>query len=201
MLESEIKSRPKYPGLKPDLQAKQNLMVADAGGSEAIADLAKKVDQEFLSRTTVILCRAGGNGTDPLERLKSLGITDIAVFPTIETAISRLDGVLDKALMSTRLYVAGTEPLIGLVEKTAMAHGVGHSSIYKEHRGSLKRRVQCVHCKGITENVTTNPVICAHCGYSLLVRDHYSRRHAAFQGVRIDADAPGNIPEEKADYL
>ena len=57
------------------------------------------------------------------------------------------------------------------------------------------RRVQCVHCKGITENVSTDPFVCSHCGLNLFVRDHYSRRLAAFQGVNIDAEDPGQVPE------
>jgi hypothetical protein len=57
-----------------------------------------------------------------------------------------------------------------------------------------------VHCKGFTENVTTNPVACAHCGLTLLVRDHYSRRIGAFQGVCVDAEAPGEVPEMKVDF-
>jgi dimethylamine monooxygenase subunit C len=54
--------------------------------------------------------------------------------------------------------------------------------------------MQCVHCKGITEDVTTNPARCSHCGLMLLVRDHYSRRIGAFQGVCIDAEVPGDVP-------
>jgi hypothetical protein len=34
----------------------------------------------------------------------------------------------------------------------------------------------------------------------LFVRDHYSRRLAAYQGVCIDAEDPGNIPEVKGIY-
>ncbi len=44
------------------------------------------------------------------------------------------------------------------------------------------------------ENVTTNPVICSHCGLNLLVRDHFSYRLGAFQGVCIDAEVPGEAP-------
>jgi DNA-directed RNA polymerase subunit RPC12/RpoP len=62
------------------------------------------------------------------------------------------------------------------------------------------RRVQCVHCKGFTENVTTNPVKCTHCSLTLMVRDHYSRRLAAFQGVCVDAEVPGEVPEMEALY-
>ena len=61
--------------------------------------------------------------------------------------------------------------------------------------GSTLRRVQCVHCKGVTEAVRTDPFVCSHCGLSLYVRDHYSRCLAAFQGVCIDAEEPGNIPQ------
>ena len=55
------------------------------------------------------------------------------------------------------------------------------------------------HCvvmpgKGITENVATDPFPCSHCGLHLYVRDHYSRRIAAFQGVNIDAEDPGLVP-------
>ena len=96
--------------------------------------------------------------------------------------------------MGTRLYLAGTEGLIGQAMRVATEAGMDHGAIETEHRGSLARRVQCVHCKGITEAVTTQPVTCAHCGLTLLVRDHYSRRIAAFQGVCIDAEEPGVVP-------
>jgi hypothetical protein len=101
--------------------------------------------------------------------------------------------------MGTRLYVAGTEGFIGQALQVAMELGVDPASVLTEHCGSLARRVQCVHCKGITENVTANPVSCSRCGLALFVRDHYSRRIGAFQGVNIDAEAPGTAPapEEK----
>ena len=90
--------------------------------------------------------------------------------------------------MGLRLYLSGTEGLIGQAMQAALEAGIDHSSIQTEHRGSLARRVQCVHCKGITEDVTTQPARCSHCGLLLLVRDHYSRRIAAFQGVCINAE-------------
>jgi predicted RNA-binding Zn-ribbon protein involved in translation (DUF1610 family) len=60
--------------------------------------------------------------------------------------------------------------------------------------------MQCVHCKGITEDVDVDPFQCAHCGLHLFVRDHYSRRLAAYQGVCIDAEDPGNVPPSKGIY-
>jgi DNA-directed RNA polymerase subunit RPC12/RpoP len=75
-----------------------------------------------------------------------------------------------------------------------MQFEIDPGSIRTEHRGSRARRVQCVHCKGINEDVSFSPVRCAHCGLLLLVRDHYSRRIGAFQGVNVDAEAPGTAP-------
>jgi hypothetical protein len=200
MLVSGIKSRPTYRGLQPDRFAKENIVVTDAPGCEAVIDMVRQADDDFATRLTILLCRIGVNGKDPVEALKPLGAARLWVFPTLETGIARLNGALSTARMSTRLYAAGTEPLIGSVISTALKHGIAHNSVFTEHRGSLRRRVQCVHCKGLTDNVTTNPVKCAHCGLTLIVRDHYSRRHAAFMGVCIDAEAPGEIPEAKAEF-
>ena len=86
------------------------------------------------------------------------------------------------------------EGLMGQAMQAALEAGIDHTSIQTEHRGSLARRMQCVHCKGITENVTTQPATCSHCGLLLLVRDHYSRRLAAFQGVCINAEDRSEIP-------
>ena len=83
---------------------------------------------------------------------------------------------------------------MGQAEREIMMTGLPFAALQKEHRGSTLRRVQCVHCKGITENVALDPFACSHCGLHLFVRDHYSRRIAAFQGVNIDAEDPGLVP-------
>jgi predicted RNA-binding Zn-ribbon protein involved in translation (DUF1610 family) len=89
---------------------------------------------------------------------------------------------------------------MGQAQNEAMKAGIPHTAIQTEHRGSVARRMQCVHCKGITENVETDPFVCSHCGLNLFVRDHYSRRLAAYQGVCIDAEDPGNVPDAKGIY-
>ena len=43
------------------------------------------------------------------------------------------------------------------------------------------------------ENVTP----CPGCGAQLFVRDHFSRRLAAFMGVKVDAEAPGEFPRRR----
>ena len=109
--------------------------------------------------------------------------------------MQRLRHVLANAHQGLQVYLTGTEGLMGQAQNEAMQAGIPHTSIQTEHRGSVARRMQCVHCKGITEDVMTVPFVCSHCGLNLFVRDHYSRRLAAYQGVCIDAEDPGNVPE------
>ena len=190
MLVSGIKSRPKYATLEPDPFAKFNLVLADGDGFHAAVRLLERADRQFRSRT-VILCVGAGQAAG---RLRDLQVDRIHLLPTTATLLVRLDRFLDTAKMGIRLYVAGIEGLIGQVIQHAESFGIDHKSVVTEHCGSLARRIQCVHCKGITENVTTNIARCGHCGIDLLVRDHYSRRYAAFMAVSVDAEAPGNVP-------
>lgn len=193
-------SRPVYPGLVPDMHAKHNLIVTEGEGAEAVLGLAKKTSAEFFARTTILYCPAGSAGADHEAALAKLNPKHFWVLPSLPTVMFRLKGVLATADMGTRLYAAGTEPFIGSVIQEALTAGIDFKSVLTEHRGSAKRRVQCVHCKGMTENVTTNPVVCSHCGINLFVRDHYSRRLGAFQGVIIDAEEPGSAPPPEEIY-
>ena len=196
---STIKSRPVYPGLSPDLNARSNIVISDKAGAAAVAELLSRADAAFAQRTTIVV--ADTLSEAEAQTLKTeLSPAAIEIVPTLTAGIARLRDFLDASPMGLRLYAAGSEPLIGSVVQAAAEYGIDHLSIKTEHRGSLMRRVQCVHCKGFTENVTTNIVTCSHCGLSLFVRDHYSRRLAAFQGVCIDAEVPGDVPRTEAIY-
>lgn len=200
MLPEGILSRPVYPGLTADPCAKHNLMIAEGEGAAAVIELAQKTSPDFWPRTTILYCPSGSAGKDYEGALADLRPKALWVLPSLTTVMFRLKGVLATADMGTRLYVAGTEPFIGSAIQEALAVGIDHKSVITEHRGSAKRRVQCVHCKGFTEDVTTNPVKCAHCGINLFVRDHFSRRLGAFQGVIIDAEEPGSAPAPQEIY-
>lgn len=190
-----IRSRPVYARLEPR-PGQLHLMVADGEGADALVDMLAKANNssEILTSAHVIYA-PGPNGTDRTDALKALGARQFFRAPTIPALLPRLIRVLADAHMGTQFYLAGTEGLIGQAEREIMATGFPMGAIQKEHRGSTVRRVQCVHCKGITENVATDPFKCSHCGLNLFVRDHYSRRIAAFQGVNIDAEDPGLVPE------
>src|SRR4029079_6503889 len=107
MLVAGIKSRPVYRGLRPDLFAKQNIVVTDAAGCEPVLDMMKLADEGFPARPTILLCGTGGErpsichsrqagqSKDPRDVLNPLGFANIWSFPTSETATSRLNAALN----------------------------------------------------------------------------------------------------------
>lgn len=196
LIQPTIKSRPVYGALSPQ-PGTEHLLIADAEGAEAILDLAKSAPDGFFGAAEIVyIPRASGDRY--LAALHGLKPARFYEGPSIHAALPRLKQTFATAHMGLRLYLAGTEGLIGQAMQAALEAGIDHSSMQTEHRGSLARRVQCVHCKGVTEDVTTQPVTCSHCGLLLLVRDHYSRRLAAFQGVCINAeDQSEKVPVEE----
>lgn len=191
-----IKSRPVYGELSPR-PGTAHLVIVDGEGAGAVTDLLARAGdgRAALLAAMHILYTPGPNGTDQWPALQALGAAQAFRAPTFATLLPRLQKVLADAHMGTQFYLAGSEGLMGQAEREIMATGFPFADVQKEHRGSTVRRVQCVHCKGITENVKTDPFRCSHCGLMLFVRDHYSRRIAAFQGVNIDAEEPGNVPQ------
>ena len=191
-----IKSRPTYGTLEPR-SGTAHLFIADAEGGEAILDVCAK-DSSIAEKAHVISIPKGQD--DLAEKLSALNPAQMYVGPSFEASIQRIRHVLQEAKMGLQIYLSGTEGLMGQAQNEAMNAGFPHSAIQTEHRGSVARRMQCVHCKGITEDVETDPFVCSHCGLNLFVRDHYSRRLAAYQGVRVDAEDHGNVPEPKGIY-
>lgn len=190
-----IRSRPVYAPLEPR-SASLHLIIADGEGAGAVVDLLGKANDrsDMLAAAHVMYC-PGPDGTDDTAKLQDLGAAQFFRAPSIPALLPRLARVLSAAHMGTQFYLAGSEGLIGQAEREIMNTGFPHASVQKDQRGSTVRRVQCVHCKGITENVAIDPFKCSHCGLNLFVRDHYSRRIAAFQGVNVDAEDPGLVPE------
>jgi hypothetical protein len=122
------------------------------------------------------------------------GVVGLRLFPTEAELLAELDRALSGCAMGTRLYVAGSESFLGSAVQVAMKYNLNRDELQCEHSGSAARRVYCIHCKTSNENVRTNIVKCAGCARHLFVRDHYSRRLAAFMGVMADAESPGELP-------
>ncbi|MGR9168062.1 dimethylamine monooxygenase subunit DmmA family protein [Rhizobium leguminosarum] len=201
MLVAGIKSRPVYTGLTIQPRARRHIFALEGEGAKALLDQQPALDETALARSEILYVARGSQGTGLDEALRRLGADMFFTAPTIATLLFRLKGSLATAHMGTRLYLSGTEGFIGQAMLVALDYGIDHASVITEHRGSLARRVQCVHCKGITDDVSTSPFACSHCGLPLLVRDHYSRRLAAFQGVNIDAEEPGSAPDPEELFL
>lgn len=190
-----IKSRPVWGSLSVRAVGSAHLFIADAQGAEAIIGVARP---EVMKRAHVIYVARRTTGFS--DRLRALNPRQFYEGPSYAAASSRIHKTLADAKMGLQVYLTGTEGLMGQALRAAMEAGVPHTAIQTEHRGSTARRMQCVHCKGITEDVETDPFQCSHYGLNLFVRDHYSRRLAAYQGVCIDAEDPGNVPPSKGIY-
>ena len=175
------------------MDAQSHLFVADDAGADAILRLKSEVD--FQNSEIIYVSTTDDNGW--VEKLAALHCPRLYVGPSAAAAMPRLTRSLQRLRMGTQIYIAGSESFLGLATMITMQAGIDHQALQTEHQGSRARRMQCVHCKGITEGVTTQPAQCAHCGLLLLVRDHYSRRIGAFQGVNINAEDPSEIPAKE----
>ncbi len=190
-----IYTRPVYGTLAPR-DGVAHLMIADAEGAEALLDLEKSAPGTLAKSHVIFISK----GTSFGENLAATKPAQFYIGPTWEASLSRIRRVLSDAHVGMQVYLAGTEGMMGQAMREATEAGIPYNAIQTEHRGSTARRMQCVHCKGITEDVETDPFTCAHCGLNLYVRDHYSRRMAAYQGVCVDAEDPGKVPPKKGIY-
>lgn len=190
---SQFDSRPTYGRLALDPRAKAHLIAAEDEGAGAILDVFAGAS-EARARAILLYAETDERRAPRSDSLARLGWAAFHSAASRSALLVGLDGVLDAATMGTRLYAAGSESFVGAVIARAAGFGVVPQSVIAETRGSPARRVQCVHCKHVAEAVTASPYTCPGCGQSLLVRDHFSRRLSAFQGVRVDAEVPGDIP-------
>ena len=226
MLVTGIKSKPVYAPLQADLRGRYHLMLGMGVGAapllRVIAEM-RAASAQSLKNTRVLfvpdaraMLNAGAgleSGSTPaadtakadapwaVEQFEAAAVGDVQAFPGTTALLERFRAILGQSLMGTRLYVAGPESFMGLVMKIALEFNLNKDEIRAEECGSLARRVYCIHCRATTENVRTNIVRCVECERWLLVRDHYSRRLAAYMGVMVDAEAPGELPPLKEVFL
>lgn len=183
-------SRPVYAPLEPR-PCRSALMIVDDAGAAALVALAEKAP-ELMPKATVLHVQDGFSMAPALRALNPASLVEIASTAALSPALGQ---VLARAEMGLQAFLAGSEGLIGQAQAQLLAAGLPLGAIQGEHRGTAARRMQCVHCKTIAEDVTTDPYTCPGCGRALYVRDHFSRRLGAFQGVCIDAETPGDVPE------
>jgi hypothetical protein len=221
MLVTGIKSKPVYAPLRADTRGRFHLMLGVGEGEAPLLRVLREMQSQApqaLDATRVLLApgppapgapsAAGAAAVDdgtgatadagaPLQALgvfAELPLREVRSFSAVPPLLAELRSLLDGALMGTRLYVAGPESFIGLAMKIALEFNLNKDEVRAEQVGTLARRVYCVHCRATTENVRTNIVRCLGCDRWLLVRDHYSRRLAAYMGLMVDAEVPGELP-------
>ncbi len=213
MLVTGIKSKPVYAPLQADIRGRYHLMLGMGVGAAPLLRVISEMRTaaaQSLKNTRVLFVPDPGNGTaaggqtgtaPEIEQFSSASVGDLQQFAGIPALLERFRTILGQSLMGTRLYVAGPESFIGLVMKLALEFDLNKDEIRAEECGTLARRIYCIHCRAITEEVRTNIVRCVGCARWLLVRDHYSRRLAAYMGVMADAEAPGELPPLKEVFL
>jgi hypothetical protein len=170
-IDQTIKSRPLYKPLRLDPAGRAHLAATD---HPVFPDAA---------------CEA------PLQGAEFWVVAEgIGGFPSAPALLAALTERMAAERTGFRLYAAGTEGFLWDVANAARDAGLAEGEFFLAHAGSLCRRVYCTHCKAMIENVSTNLVCCSGCGAMLFVRDHFSRRLAAFMGVQVDAEQPGMLP-------
>jgi dimethylamine monooxygenase subunit C len=201
MLITGIKSKPVYAPLRADAGGRYHLMLGFGPGGTALLRVLGEMQSsapQALKSTRVLIVP---DAPQTVDQFKPFGVAELNRFDDAASLLKTFRIVLDESFMGTRLYVAGPESFIGLAMKIALEFDLNKDEIRAEEMGTLARRVYCVHCRATTEEVRTNIVRCAGCARWLLVRDHYSRRLAAYMGVMVDAEAPGELPPIKEVYL
>jgi len=208
MLVTGIKSKPVYAPLRADPRGRYHLMLGLGVGEVALLRVLREMQEsalEGLARTRVLLLPAPAVGdasaAEARREIERLPLQEMRAFPDVPSLLGEFKSVLVDSLMGTRLYVAGPESFIGLAMKVALEFNLNKDEIRAEELGTQARRVYCIHCRATTENVRTNIVRCLGCERWLLVRDHYSRRLAAYMGVMVDAEAPGALPPIKEVFV
>lgn len=192
MLITGIKSRPIYDVLTPLIDGQHHLIAGQGSGGQALLRLLKEMPKH--ASIQVLYSIESFSGQYYQDQLQALDI-DLQLYPSNQDLVDDLHAILARSKMGTRLYLAGSESFIGIAMQAATLINLNKDEVLREHCGSFVRRVWCVHCDGYSENVTQRVFSCSHCHTTLVVRDHYSRRLAAFQAVKADAEVPGEYPQ------
>ena len=194
MLITGIKSRPVYDRLEPLPGGLHHIIAGQGSGGRAMLRLLDEMAAS-AGPITLLYSQESFSGQDFLGQLQQHPQLPLHVHSSNQALIEALRTLLAEPRMATRLYLAGSESFLGSAMQVATHFDLNRDEVLREHSGTLVRRVWCVHCDTYTENVTQRVYDCPGCGVTLVVRDHYSRRLAAFQAVKADAEVPGELPE------
>lgn len=193
---SPNKSRPVYAPLDADVHGTEHWFITSGATDEdrarAVAALSRVAPLEVWAVQADASRAGAGSLHTPAGATRR--------FDDEESLLAALEPAMRDACIGIRIYVLGSEPFIWSVRQLAERYAIAPEAVRVAHSGSLYRRVYCIHCRMLNEHVTSNVVACEGCGRHLFVRDHFSRRLAAFMGVQADAEMPGELPEREQIY-
>ena len=155
-----MKSKPVYAVLELDRTARRHLFLTQ--GQEGLVAAQRTLAASFPVDAALVVL------DDPSSRE------------------ARMSEALAKVGMETAFYIAGPELFLWQTANCLRLAGVENRRIQQEVAGSVARRVYCVICGKMNEQVTTTIHRCQHCGLELTVRDHFSRPLEAYMGVIAD---------------
>ena len=182
MLITGIKSRPVYDLLQPMAGGLRHLIAGQGSGGTAMLRLIQEMTPAQRQNSTLLYSTESFSGHNHLDALQQCSVAALRVFETNQALLDALRTLLGDAFMGTRLYLSGSETFIGTAMQAANAVDLNRDEVLREH------------CDTYTENVTQRLFTCPGCDLNLIVRDHYSRRLAAFQGIKADGEVPGQLP-------
>lgn len=194
MSDQGIKSKPAYGRIAGDKAARYQLLLVEGADIPAEA-LAEGIHPSAFETWTVARASAL-----PAAPIMDEAPGAVRPFRSARHLMSALEERLDRETMGLRVYAIGTEPFLWDAFNIAAAAGLSGQETQFAHVGPKARRVYCVHCRTMSEGVTTSIFACEGCGAPLFVRDHFSKRLAAYMGVQVDAEAPGEVPAAEELY-
>jgi hypothetical protein len=194
MADQGIKSRPIYAPVGVDATGARHLLLSETAEPPAAA---LRMELGAFDDVWTIAFDPRSPSTPFMDRISG---GRRHVFRSKALMLDALDQRLARETMGLRLYGVGSETFLADVQARGAAAGLTRAEMAFAHAGSLARRIYCVHCRTVSDGVTESVFACTGCGAALFVRDHFSRRLAAFMGVQVDAEAPGEAPPAERLY-
>lgn len=94
----------------------------------------------------------------------------------------QIQPILKNATMGTKLVLIGEWKLIRGIMQLAKEIGFTNEEMIIKGLGEKEEQVFCVKCYQLNQKTEAAVISCGHCGQTLEVSHHYSRRHDAFLG-------------------
>ncbi|WP_147534231.1 dimethylamine monooxygenase subunit DmmA family protein [Bacillus marasmi] len=90
--------------------------------------------------------------------------------------------ILKNATMGSKLVLIGEWELVMRLKRLAVTTGFSDEEIIIKGLGDKEEQVFCVKCYQHSQKTEAKVITCHHCGQTLEVSKHYSKRHDAYLG-------------------